>query len=116
MDVVDAIFELGEIIMKDHEVRGGRVERVVTRLDPKTSLLRSYVLTLPDYERLVAEGFDPETIAEAERSRRATHSFEFDALGREAMKLSRTLNVSVTVYALDGDPFNADNRPVQGNA
>lgn len=91
--------------MMNHEVSGGSLERVVTRCDPDSSLQRSYVLSLAHYQRLVADGCDPEMIAEAELSRVAMRFLNFDERGRVIMIVdrSRMRDTCVTVYAMDGE-------------
>ena len=79
------------------------LERMLNRRDPKSSLLRSYVLSLADCESLVTQGFDLETVGEEELSRRAMHFIEYDAHGRITRKVSKFLHESVITFRMDGN-------------
>lgn len=57
-------------------------ERTFTRHDPALPGHRSYTLSSAVYNRLIAKGVDPETVAEAELARRAKCFCDYDYLGR----------------------------------
>ena len=64
------------------------MERTVYRRDPAPSLLRSYVLSSAEYERLIAGGIDPETVAESVLAQCAIRRRDHDDQDRIIMEIS----------------------------
>ncbi len=65
-----------------HKSQEAGAERTIDRGIPVLSGRRSYVLDSTEYEQLIAKGFDPETVAEAELGRRAKCCRDYDDLGQ----------------------------------
>ena len=59
--------------------------RTVYRRNPVTSLMNSYVLTVADYDRLVASGINLETVSESDLFEMSERYSKFDSFGRVVM-------------------------------
>lgn len=87
------------------ESNGASLERTLYRRDAKSLVLRGYVLSLAECEKLVIDGFDLETVVEEVLSSRAIWVCEYDALGRLTRQSERVLSNSVNVtYGSDEPP------------
>jgi hypothetical protein len=86
----------------DYESSQAGAGRTLYRRDPKSLLLRSYLLSVAECENLVGQGFDPETVLEEELSRRAIRICEYDSQERLIMVMERFASTPMTfTYQLE---------------
>ena len=77
-------------------------ERTIDRRGPTLPGLRGYVLSSAAYDRLVAQGIDPETVTETELARRAKSCLTYDDQGRIIQVVARYRRPkSVTYFKTD---------------
>lgn len=91
-----------------HELAESNSARILSRYDPVSSLISSYFMAAEDYHRLVADGLDPEAIADDELSKKYEYYAECDALRRVATVTAKPSEVQVLQYCFtelvsDGD-------------